>query len=217
MTLTLRSTDAGLAETISRLYQCFARLRRSREIGKCMSGGLYFLELTLNSTTLQWHPHLHVLYEGSFIPVKRLSEVWHQTTGDSYIVDLRALRDSKAAAGYVSKYAGKALGANVVLIPQKLQEAMRALAGRRVFSCFGDWQHLSLSKAREDATEWECIGALGAVIRDAQRGVPEALAILRQLRSCHVTDPLTLFDSPPEDGVLPNLRQHPRGPGDRLH
>jgi hypothetical protein len=197
MTLTLRSTDAPLSEVITRLYRCFARLRRDRGVGSCMVGGLYFLELTLNNTTLQWHPHLHILYEGSYILLRTLTNTWHRITGDSFVVDLRAIRNSKMAAGYIAKYASKAIGSNVVFCPEKLAEAISGLAGRRVFNVFGTWKSMQLSKAPEDGLLWTCIGHLGDVMRDAKRGAPAALLILRQLRSTNVSHPITLFDHSP--------------------
>lgn len=197
MTLTLRSTDSPLTDVLTRLYKCFARLRRDKAIQGCMTGGMYFLEITLGSQTEQWHPHLHILYEGTYIPLKVLTDTWHVVTGDSFIVDIRALKDSRSAAGYVAKYASKAIGSNIVFNPEKFAEVIVGLVGRRVFSCFGDWRKMDLSKAHDDGSVWVCIGHLGHIIMDAQRGVPAAMAILRQLRGSNVEHPITLFDHPP--------------------
>lgn len=197
ITLTLRSTDRPLQETIDRLLKSFNRLRRTHICSKSMVGGIYFLEITLGTSTGLWHPHLHVLVEGSFIPQKLLADEWLSITGDSYIVDIRALRDSKAAAGYVAKYAGKALSANVINDPDHLREGIVALAGRRVFSCFGTWVHLNLSKHPESAQEWETVGTLAAILADARAGNVSACAIVRSLGRSNAHDPLTLFDEHP--------------------
>lgn len=197
VTFTLRSTDSPLSESIDRLLESFGRLRRNPVYRKSMTGGVYLLEITLGSASGLWHPHLHVLVEGSYIPIKPLQDAWLSITGDSYIVDIRALRDSKAAAGYVAKYAGKALSSNVVNDPARLKEAILALKGRRVFSCFGSWVHLNLSKHPESAEEWETVGTLAAILADARSGNVAACAIVRQLRRSDAHDPITLFDPHP--------------------
>lgn len=64
----------------------------SIELGKC-AGGLWCVEIT-HSQEKGWHPHAHGLimrpadHAFKFDP-RKISEQWHQITGDSYIIDVR--------------------------------------------------------------------------------------------------------------------------------
>jgi hypothetical protein len=104
-----------------------------------MTGGVYFLELTFNERTALWHPHLHVIFEGAYLPHPVAKSTWLDVTADSFVVDVRALNGASGAAGYVTKYATKAVGASIWTNAGRLDEAMGALAGRRCFQTFGDW------------------------------------------------------------------------------
>jgi hypothetical protein len=60
-----------------------------------------------------------------------LSAEWHHVTRDSYIVDVRLVRDRGAVANYVVKYAAKPLSSSFLNRPNQLPEAIGAMAGRR--------------------------------------------------------------------------------------
>lgn len=205
MTLTLKSRERPLAATLGILAACWRRLRgvltgKTRPLGGeappvCrMSGGVVFLELSLNPNTRCWHPHLHILYEGTYIPQAWLSKQWLAITTDSFIVDIRRLNDSNAAAGYVAKYAAKALSPNVVRDPDRLTEAVITLHGRRTFSTFGTWTGLDLSRSPDDDDGWEPLCPLWVLIADAAKGGQDALEILRKLRSSNHVDTADLLD-----------------------
>lgn len=196
LTLTLRSVDAPLGQQISRLRRYFRRLRNRRDFAPRMRGGVYFLEITLNEKTGLWHPHLHVLYEGSFIAKNHLSETWHAITGDSYIVDIRGVPNSAVAAGYIAKYAGKPVSDSVVWNTERLVELMEAMSGARTFHVFGCWRELDLSKPPADDTEWIPMAPLASVILKAQDGDGDARQVLAKLRRSNADEPLD-SDHPP--------------------
>jgi hypothetical protein len=52
-----------------------------------------------------WHPHLHVIFDGEYFPQKELRALWHEVTGDSYVVDVRAV--DKGVINEMSKYLAK--------------------------------------------------------------------------------------------------------------
>ena len=137
VTLTLCSSDADLPDQLDRLYRSFRCLRRCRWWSVTVAGGVSFLEITRNPTTGQWHPHLHLIIEGSFLPQSQLSARWHEITGDSYIVHVRLVRDSSRDAHYVAKYLGNPFEAAVYRDPLALDQAMRAISGRRCMMTFG--------------------------------------------------------------------------------
>lgn len=183
LTLTLKSSEIGLKSQIDRIYNCFKDLRRRKEFRKRLRGGLFFLEISLNETTKKWHPHLHVLCQGEFLPIKLVRETWHEITGDSYICDVREIKDAQHAVRYVAKYASKAISHNVFHDPEKLDEAIDALHGRRTFNVFGNWTKLGLSKVPDDDCGWEVFDSLANVIRRARAGDSECRKIVFKLKN----------------------------------
>lgn len=182
LTLTLKASDVPLRDQLARLYASFRRLRHASPVRTMIDGGVYFLELTLNQKTDRWHPHLHVLFEGSYLPQELVKRLWLEITGDSFIVDVRALRDSEAAASYVAKYASKSLDAHVWRSPDRLAEAIVALNGRRAFQTFGGWTSLSLSVQIRDDREWIPVAPLWRILDAADQRDDDATQILRYLR-----------------------------------
>jgi len=197
LTLTLRAGDDPLDDQLRRLYCSFRKFRQYKAIHPLMAGGLFFLELTLNSKTRQWHPHLHVLFQGDYIPHEIIKHAWHQVTGDSYIVDIRRIGDSARAAAYVAKYAGKSLDSRVWHDYHRLREAMTALAGRRTFQTFGTWTDLKLSRIPEDLDDWLPIAPLWKIMDQANAGDENSVHIVRYLA---VRTHVVPFDSNTEDG-----------------
>lgn len=105
--LTVRSNDRPLREQVASLRRWFRKLRTRRFWRDRANGGAYTLEITLNERTQLWHPHLHVVYDGQYIPFKLLQNQWHDVTGGSEVVWLQEIRDPKAAARELAKYIGK--------------------------------------------------------------------------------------------------------------
>jgi len=195
LTLTLKSTDAPLSDQLDRIYSCFRAFRASAKIKPVMRGGLSFLELTYSPLRRQWHPHLHILFEGDYLPHAVAKAVWFAVTGDSYIVDIRGLGSSKAAASYVSKYATKSISAYIWTQPGLLDLVYAAMRSRRTFATFGCFRGLALSKAPADDTDWLLVEALDSIILKARSGDPRASAILSTLTHRAPEEPL---DIPPD-------------------
>lgn len=139
ITLTLAGKDDGLAEKVDRLYRHFKALRNHPLWFERVRGGAAFLEIKWSDKAQRWHPHLHCICDADFIDQGELSTVWRTITKDSYIVDVRRVRDDDQAAGYVTKYASKPLNPSFSNDPELLDEAVVALKGRRLCMAFGDW------------------------------------------------------------------------------
>lgn len=205
LTLTIKARDWPLSDQIDFFLESFRKLRGRREIARRITGGLWFFELTLNGATRQWHPHLHVIAEGHFLPHQLLKNTWADVTGDSFIVDVRRLRDTNAAAAYVLKYATKGIGTSVWQDKDRYAEAIASLAGRRTFGAFGSWQKLSLSRVTTSPDAWEPVAPLHVLVADAERGDPEARRILAFLRRADANEPLDLHSHDPPRDRLSNL------------
>lgn len=154
LTLTLKSSAAPLKEQLDRLYRCFRHLRRAPLWKKKVTGGAAFLEITRNTQTGLWHPHLHCILEGTFLPKEPLSTTWLSITGDSYVTDIRLIRSPQAAARYVAKYLTKTFEHQVTHDPAALDELVIAIRGRKLLTTFGQWHKWSLTRSPEER-EWE--------------------------------------------------------------
>lgn len=181
LTLTLAHTDAPLAAQLRRLVLSFRRLRSWAEWTYRVTGGVAFVEIKLARDGEHWHPHLHILLLGKYLPHHLIRDRWLDITGDSTIVEISLVRGRAAAAKYVAKYASKPLSGDVTRSPRALREAIIALAGRRLAIPFGTchrWR-LTESPANDGWTylgmmtdyEWRalCGNAVAQQIVDAAR------------------------------------------------
>lgn len=107
ITLTLSASRAPLSEQIKRLRASFRRLRQQRIWQRTQDYGRAHIEVTYNAQTDAWHPHLHVIAKGRYIPQRSLSRAWLRATDDSYVVDVRQINSPAQAAKYVTKYVAK--------------------------------------------------------------------------------------------------------------
>jgi len=181
LTLTLKSTDQTAGECVQRLYACFRKLRQRSKIKKLVKGGIAFLELTINHDTRRYHPHLHVIFEGSYLPLDLVRKQWLSVTGDSWIVDVRELPKPEVCVSYVTKYATKAIDSGIWQDPQTFAHVIQELKGTRTLFTFGSWRGMDLLKKPEDSAEWQTLGKLDAIYTRAKNGDTEAQAILAHL------------------------------------
>lgn len=174
LTLTLRAREARLLDQLQRITDCFKCLRRRKFWKESIIGGAFFIECKLGANSGAWHVHLHVLVESHFIDQRTLSSEWLAVTGDSYIVDVRAITNPEKRAAYVTKYATKPADASVIRSPDALQEFVTAIKGKRLFQCFGTWKDFALEESSEGKSHLAVIGNLETLISDAKNGDPTA-------------------------------------------
>jgi len=179
VTLTLKHQDAPLAVQLDRLIACFRLLRKHPDVGPRLQGGAWFIEVKLSKDKLLWHPHLHVIAAGKFIDYKVLSRAWYQVTGDSFITDIREIKDLRRRAQYVTKYSTKPLHNEVTLDPAKLDEFVVAIKGRRLYQCFGTWSKAVVrpQSARKDLQR---LASMQTVWSNACAGEVQSLVLLHQ-------------------------------------
>ena len=103
ITLTLVNYPDLTRDGVSHLRQCMKALFERLE--GIIRGGLYAIEATNRGRG--WHVHVHVLADADFIPQGELSRIWHEITGDSFIVDVRAVDSPGEALRYLLKYLTK--------------------------------------------------------------------------------------------------------------
>lgn len=186
ITLTLQSSDDPLDVQLELLKKSFRRLRQQELWASTQNYGVGFIEVTLNATTLQWHPHLHVLSRGRYIDAKALSAAWQTASAGSRIVHVTEIRTAKGAACYVSKYACKAWDEEFDLSPARMpEERLRewvACFGRQRWKIrFGDGPPMPPeAKANDDglADDWSYCGDIPTFLRGAKQGNARDRSIL---------------------------------------
>ena len=205
ITLTLRQQAANwyheqdrysCKSALNRLLASFSRLRETTSWNRCVDGGVAFVEVKFKPATDAWNVHIHLLYEGRYYPKKQLAGAWLHATGDSFIVDVRDVKDDAHVFRYVTKYVSKPLDPSVIRTPARLREAMRALHQRRTATTFGSWRGLTLTESVDD-DGWELVGTLADVLNAARDGNPAMLHVVNSLITEYRLPPFDRIDLPP--------------------
>lgn len=189
ITLTLKGKGETLRDLVDRLYKHFRALRLHPLWSESVRGGAAFLEVKWNAKIKRWHPHLHIIADADFIDQGRLSESWRSITRDSFIVHLRRVANTDQDAGYVTKYASKPIQRELYHEPDRLDEAIIALKGRRLCLTFGSWYGTPLTTAEDaeladdliDAGGYENMMPLNSLLEQANEGDSWSIALIRQL------------------------------------
>jgi hypothetical protein len=106
LTLTLKNIpDSQISRWhIQRLRKGFSRLRYRFKFG--IQDGFYILQATNSGEG--WHPHIHVLYRGGYLPKETISKEWCEITGGSYVVSIQLVETYQKALQYLlSDFRGK--------------------------------------------------------------------------------------------------------------
>ena len=178
ITLTIRHSKERLEDLLTKLLHSFKELRRTRLWKKKVDGGCAFLEIKYSNG---WHPHLHLITVGDYLPHDELAKEWLRITKDSSVVDIRLIRDPATTARYVAKYASKPLSRELIFQPRLLREAIRTLPGRKLLWTFGSWRGWRIHEEK-DETVWLTVGPLDVWLKLADAGDAEALKIIGKLR-----------------------------------
>jgi hypothetical protein len=182
ITLTLRHNENPLPQQLDRLNTCFRNLRNRKFWKAHVDGGAAFIELKRSQDDRTWHPHLHVVATGKYIPHTTLSGEWLAVTGDSHVVDIRAAQDKEKVVRYVAKYATKPTDPTIYNSPQNLLDAIAALKGRRLCTTFGTMRGVKLEEKPAEDIVWIRVGALADIIQKSKEGDLGATAVLEILK-----------------------------------
>jgi hypothetical protein len=169
ITLTLRHSNADLEFQVDNLYKFFSNLRRRPYWKKRISGGIWFFQIKKSKSDGLWHPHLHIIAQGRYVPHAELSDIWTEITHGSSIVDIRAVKNPKKASEYVARYAS----APCRLSDLDLDDAVTvvdALHGRRICGTFGTGKEIQLVPQKcPDSDEWEFMSGFATVMYNRNR------------------------------------------------
>jgi len=179
LTLTLKHSDAPLRDQLDRLYRCYRELRRHPSYRAHVWGGIATLEVERNAETGQFHPHLHILIDGTYWPHPSLKAAWHQVTGDSFIAHIKAVPSRLKIARYIAKYASKPAKLDT-WPPHAVREFAAAIHRRRLVIATGNMHASKLDgddEPEQDRVEGQRI-PLHALERRSVHGCGRAAAVL---------------------------------------
>lgn len=164
LTLTLRHSNASLTCQINSLYTHFRTLRKNKWFRDHVAGGVWFFQIKLSSKVDQWHPHIHCILHGKYIPQLELSKLWLKITKTSNIVDIRMVRNPKEAADYVARYSARP--AKLAKYPLTLRvEIFNSMHRRRLCGTWGSARGVSLSPPTSVTTDkFERLGTFSTVL-----------------------------------------------------
>lgn len=178
LTFTLKHSDENLRSQIDRLYESFKEIRRLKILKKKCRGGIWFFQVKKSKTDGLFHPHLHCLISGSFIPQREIARKWLKITGDSQVVDIRQIKSPETAARHVSRYAAKPCSLKHLSLDECIELA-EALEKRRLCGTWGICRKLKLTSPPElEKENWYRIGSWNAVYETKDFDV-NAAAILK--------------------------------------
>ncbi len=180
ITLTLKTQTPNLRFELDRLYKAFQALRRRKFWRAHVAGGAALLEVKHNADKDRWHPHLHILVEGRYVPHTKLADEWRHATGDSFVVDIRAVKDNARVTHYICKYATDPIDRSIGKSVELLTQAIDAFRGRKSCLTFGTWRGVLLVD-KDDETGWRHIASLNQLLWDAKDGSEHARKILASL------------------------------------
>jgi hypothetical protein len=143
LTLTTRNTPT-LEEGLSKLKKVFAKFKRKKVFKKHIKGYFGGFEYTFNPQTKDFHVHLHlIILRGKFWNQSDISDTWREVTGDSFIVDIREIRNAHKGVKELCKYIVKPL--DLLAMPnEKLREVMMMKSGTRMFVSGGCFYNVKL-------------------------------------------------------------------------
>lgn len=196
VTLTIRNPPEGsLDQGIRDLLKGFRRLRRPKEMNgrrglhwNCwtekVEGYIWNLEVSHNMKARTWHPHIHIVFTGDFLPWQELKAEWLKALkptgragdvkiGEAYFKDARGNKISAIDAPdgryaldcllEATKYTLKPFESD---IPSScIFELTDAVFRKRLFGSGGSW-HLKPEQDRGAPAFWALEGGLAHCLED---------------------------------------------------
>jgi hypothetical protein len=103
------------------------------------------IEVTYNPQSGRWHPHLHVLFDGRYMPISALRDAWTRSSRGARIVWVERVPDRSRVSRYIAKYVSKVPGSDGWK-PAQVREWVAATAGKRFIICSGKCKGVRLKE-----------------------------------------------------------------------
>ena len=158
LTLTIKHTDDPLIEQIEYLKKSFKKLRQRKFWKDHVAGGFWFFQVTFNQKNKQWHVHLHIILDSTYMLNIELQRLWRQITGSSFILKINVIEDYAQCVKHHARYVARPL--KLTDLPEdRWPEYYEAFNGIRLVTSFGSARSVSLRPTRpDDADMWENVG-----------------------------------------------------------
>jgi hypothetical protein len=155
MTFTLKHSTEELPDQIKRLYKAYRLFRQHKLLKKKQRGGVWFFQLKRSEKSGEWHPHLHVVVDMDYINKVEIQDEWLLVTGDSFVVDIRAIKNPGKVVDYVARYC--ATPCNLADYTSGDQDTIfYALSGKRLCGRFGTGNACRFKPERPvDFAQWQ--------------------------------------------------------------
>lgn len=183
ITFTIANKRQSLTAAIDHLNRSFRKLRQQKIWLHAVDGGAAFIEVKKGAGSGEWHPHLHVLAVGRFIPKEKLRDAWLKATGDSFIVDIQRARTPGDAGHYATKYATKGWTPEVSRDHDALVECVLSLRARRLCLTFGEWHGVDLEDENSGAEDWRRVERIDRVYAGFLNNEAWAVAVWRAINA----------------------------------
>ncbi len=168
MTLTLQHSNHPVVDQVDELYNHFRALRKLKWFRDRCTGGVWFFQMKLSKKDDRWHPHLHCIVTGKYLPRNKLAELWKKVTSGSYILDIQMVKDHTNAANEVARYCAQPVRL-AQLYPHQRSEILDAFYGRRLCGTWGRGRDLSFRPVKQDdADQWQNLGSWTYVVNLAE-------------------------------------------------
>lgn len=159
ITLTMSHVALPLSEQIAALYRGFRLLRQHKAVKQSMRGGIWFVQIKRSETDGCWHPHLHIIADSNYIDKRVLSQEWFLSTGNSYIIDIRAVQNPQETCDYVSRYCAKPCKLTDYTRDDRIEIAT-VLHGKRLCGRYGTGRICHFKTERPaDFASWQRLGS----------------------------------------------------------
>ena len=123
--------------------------------------------------------HIHALVYGPFIPQRSISKRWLKLTGDSQVVDIRAVRSPLKCVNYLLKYIGKPPHYSS---PERYAEYIDSITGVRRIHTYGIFYNYPLMRKNACPCHF-CGGKLRFTGTDGGLNIPLNAVLLSEVMS----------------------------------
>lgn len=165
LTLTLRATggDKLASSDVKRLFRCVRKLVKTLYPKEDGCGAVGVFEMGNNNNI-----HVHLIVYGDYVPQRQISKEWHRITGDSYIVDIRQVKQRKKQVNYILKYIYKPYKGND---PKDVARYLDIITGVRRVHTYGILYNLKCTEDYRVLCLF-CGGQLGFARTDGGLEIP---------------------------------------------
>lgn len=153
LTLTVKNVPkSDICNSYDKLIKAFQNLKRSTIWKNNVKGAMQSFETTISKDN-EYHPHIHILYQGDYIPQSSILQTWSKIVNrlglKSSVVDIRIVTNIKKAIREIGKYCFKPSDFGIM----DKYRLNKALYRRNLYGFSGEWYKHLKEVARNNMSE----------------------------------------------------------------